>query len=264
MFCLLIYWNVWNELFLSSLFVALALLLLYVDANWLRQTNRSCFNNLCLKCVEWTSAALRLRLQTAETAWTSLSSGCSRREFCRVKKWEWVLAWGGRWPWRVFSGCWRRSCVTSTAWLAAWRRTPTNPPPSSGESCWINPTTFWTRSVSARDDADPAAQQAHSHLCLLLPRWTPCCPRIPSSRWWEGWWEMSCRRSGGKPWSCWTTSCSTGRSGRSNRWRHTATRLRWNKQKIIFNHIAHGAFQNKSVLPVRLYRLVQMSFFCLF
>lgn len=45
------------------------------------------------------------------------------------------------------SGCWRRSCVTSTASLAVWRRTLTNPPPSSGEFCSIKPTMFWIRSV---------------------------------------------------------------------------------------------------------------------
>lgn len=142
------------------------------------------------------------------------------------------------------SGCWRRSCVTSTASLAVWRRTPTNPPPSSGEFCWIKPTMFWIRfvdfthniqnklllllkdyfrdffyllTVCGRVAEKNATHQTHCSRCLLL-RWMLCCQRIPSSRWWEGWWEISCRPSGGRRWSCWTTNCSTGRSGRNNRY----------------------------------------------
>lgn len=63
-------------------------------------------------------------------------------------------------------GCWRRSCVTSTAWLAVWRRTLTNPPPSSGEFCSIKPTMFWIRCVDLKYVYNTDAFHSAAYLCV--------------------------------------------------------------------------------------------------
>lgn len=85
------------------------------------------------------------RLQTGATGRTSLCSSCSRGEISSAGTIISQKAAGETSP--SLSGCWRTSCASSTAWLAAWRRTPTNPPPSSGGFCSTKPTTSWTRFV---------------------------------------------------------------------------------------------------------------------